>query len=579
LVSSGFSAVRLKPLGTLEKEGSKMKLHERQLAESAPSARSEDWHSIVWASVHEQVRGLQIRIAKATQIGDWRRVKALQRFLVQSFSGRCLAVRRVTENAGRRTPGVDGETWSTPESKWQAIQLLSSRGYQPQPLRRVYIPKSNGKMRPLGIPTLRDRAMQALYLLALEPVAETLADPNSYGFRKCRSTHDAIAQLFILLGQKSGAQWVLEGDIKGCFDNISHEWLERNVCMDTAILHKWLKAGYIESRKLFPTNAGTPQGGIISPTLSNRALDQFEVELGKRLAPNQHQIERKRLHLVRYADDFVITGYSKEFLENEVKPVVENFLAERGLQLSQEKTKITHIAEGFDFLGQNVRKYNGKLLIKPAAKNVKAFLDKVRGHIKVNSSVNQEILIRLLNPVIRGWANYHRGIVAKETFARVDSIIWKSLWRWSRRRHPKKSRQWIAERYFRTVGGRNWVFACDTRNRKGEDVPLLLFRAADVRIVRHIKVRADANPFDPLQDDYFAKLKRSAMVRRLEDRKFLLNLWKRQDGVCPGCGQLITDSDKWHVHHVVRRIDGGSGKLDNLEMLHPNCHRQVHAFP
>jgi RNA-directed DNA polymerase len=420
--------------------------------------------------------------------------------------------------------------------------------------------------------------MQALYLLALEPVAETLGDPNSYGFRRCRSTHDAIGQLFILLGQKSGAQWILEGDIKGCFDNISHEWLERNVVIDKAILHKWLKAGYIESRRLFPTEAGTPQGGTMSPTLANRALDQFETELGKRLAPNRYQKLTKRLHLVRYADDFLITGHSKEFLENEVKPFVENFLAERGLQLSQEKTKITNIEEGFDFLGQNVRKYGGKLLIKPAAKNVKAFLDKVRALIKANSSVNPEILIRLLNPVIRGWANYHRGIVAKETFARVDSIIWTSLWRWCKRRHPKKSRQWIAERYFRTVGGRNWVFACDVQNRKGEDVILSLFKASDVRIVRHIKVKAEANPFDPSWDRYYEKRKRDSMVRRLEDRQFLLKLWKQQDGVCPGCGQLITDGDKWHVHHVVRRVDGGSDKPENLELRHPNCHRQVHSM-
>ena len=248
---------------------------EHQLVRSASSAHQSHWHSISWASVHDEVRGLQIRIVKATQAQDWRKVKALQRFLAHSFSAKALAVKRVTENTGRRTPGVDGETWSTPESKWQAIGLLSSRGYKPQPLRRVFIPKSNGQMRPLGIPTMRDRAMQALYLLALEPVAETLADRNSYGFRKYRSTHDAIAQLFICLGTKASGQWVLEGDIKGCFDNISHDWLERNVCMDKAILHKWLKAGYAEGKKLFPTEAGTPQGGIISPTLANRTLDRL----------------------------------------------------------------------------------------------------------------------------------------------------------------------------------------------------------------------------------------------------------------------------------------------------------------
>ncbi len=554
-----------------------MKLHELQFAESAPSARSDGWHQINWTSVHEQVRGLQVRIAKATQQRDWRRVKALQRFLVQSFNGRCMAVKRVTENVGRRTPGVDGETWSTPESKWQVIHTLSSRGYKPQPLRRVYIPKANGKMRPLGIPTMRDRAMQALYLLALEPVAETLADPNSYGFRKCRSAHDAIGQLFILLGQKSGAQWVLEGDIKGCFDNISHDWLETRVCIDRDVLHKWLKAGFIESSRLFPTEAGTPQGGIISPTLANQVLDRLEPELEQRFAPNRYRKLKRRLHLVRYADDFVITGDSKEFLEHEVKPFVKQFLGERGLELSEEKTRITHIDEGFDFLGQNVRKYSGKLLIKPAPKNVKAFLDKVRGIIKAGKTMPQDDLIWKLNPVIRGWANYHRGIVAKETFAKVDSVIWKSLWRWAKRRHPNKSRPWIAERYFRTIGSRSWVFACKTRNRKGEIMTLSLFRAADLRIVRHTKVKAEANPFDPSYDQYFENRKRDLMVRRLEDRAFLLKLWTQQDGVCPGCGQLITAEDKWNVHHVIRRVDGGSDKTENLEMWHPNCHRKFHS--
>jgi RNA-directed DNA polymerase len=543
---------------------------------AASSAHQSHWHGISWASVHDEVRGLQIRIVKATQAQDWRKVKALQRFLAHSFSAKALAVKRVTENTGRRTPGVDGETWSTPESKWQAIGLLSNRGYKPQPLRRVFIPKSNGQMRPLGIPTMRDRAMQALYLLALEPVAETLADRNSYGFRKYRSTHDAIAQLFICLGTKASGQWVLEGDIKGCFDNISHDWLERNVCMDKAILHKWLKAGYAEGKKLFPTEAGTPQGGIISPTLANRTLDRLEEEVQRSCAPKPYHRLKKRLNVIRYADDFVITGVSKEFLENEVKPAVEEFLAERGLALSQEKTKITHIEDGFDFLGQNVRKYGGKLLIKPAGKNVKNFLDKVRGIIKANRSAEQQHLIWQLNPVIRGWANYHKGIVAKQTFAKMDSEIWLALWRWAKRRHPKKGRRWVAGRYFRAIGNRHWTFTCDTWNQKGERVTLSLFKAADTPIVRHVKLQAEANPFDPSWDQYFAKRKRDAMIRRLEGRKFLQTLWKRQDGICPGCGQLIEAEDRWNVHHKVQRVHGGSSKLTNVEMRHPNCHRQVH---
>lgn len=431
-------------------------------------------------------------------------------------------------------------------------------------------------MRPLGIPTMTDRARQAVHLLGLAPVAETTGDPNSYGFRTARSTADAIGQLFIVLGQKSAAAWVLEGDIKGCFDNISHDWLESRVPMDKVILRKWLKAGFIESKKFFPAEAGTPQGGIISPMLANLTLDQFESELEKRLAPTRSQKLKKRLHLVRYADDFVITGHSKEFLENEVKPVVAEFLAARGLRLSEEKTRITHIDEGFDFLGQNVRKYNGKLLIKPSKKNVKRFLDKVRALIKTNGAVRQQDLIMVLNPVIRGWANYHRGIVAKQVFAKVDSVIWHAVWRWAKRRHPNKPRPWVMKRYFRTVGGRSWVFACDAQIRKGKRVVMSLFRASDVRIVRHVKIRAEANPFDPTFDTYFKKRKRDLMVKRLADRKFLLVLWKQQKGVCPGCGQLLTADDKWHVHHVIGRKKSLSDHPSNLEMRHPNCHRQRH---
>ncbi len=543
---------------------------------SASFARPEHWHQIDWRFVHGQVRGLQTRIAKATQDQDWRRVKTLQRFLVRSFSGRCLAVKRVSENAGRRTAGVDGETWSTPESKWHAIQRLNSRGYKPLPLRRVYIPKSNGKQRPLGIPTMRDRAMQALYLLALEPVAETCADENSYGFRRERCTADAIAQLFNLLARKDRAPWILEGDIKGCFDNISHDWLEKHVPMDKPILRKWLKAGYMESRQFFPTTAGTPQGGIISPTLANWALDGLEGALKARFGRTRELARKHRVAVVRYADDFCITGSSRELLEKEVKPVVESFLAERGLQLSQEKTKVTHISEGFDFLGQNVRKYDGKLLIKPSSKNVTTFLDKVRGIIKANRQAKTENLIGRLNPVIRGWANYHRHIVAARTFADVDYAIWRALWRWAKRRHSRKGARWVLKHYFKSFGAENGVFCASVRKSQGKVIAVRLFKASRLPIVRHAKVRSGMNPFDPACDEYYEQRKRARMLLCFAERDFLKTVWRRQEGVCRVCGQVISERDKWHLHHVVLSSHGGSDGPANRRMLHLNCHRQVH---
>ncbi|MGP8789803.1 group II intron reverse transcriptase/maturase, partial [Pseudomonas aeruginosa] len=421
----------------------------------APSHESVTWHSIDWAACHREVRRLQARIVKATREGKHGKVKALQWILTHSFSGKALAVRRVTENQGKKTPGVDGITWSTPEAKSQAMLSIKRRGYRPQPLKRVYIPKANGKMRPLGIPTMRDRAMQALYLLALEPVAETTADGRSFGFRPERSTADAIEQCFTALSKKVAPQWVLEGDIKGCFDNISHDWLMGHVPTDREILRKWLKAGYMEDRQLFPTEAGTPQGGIISPTLANLVLDGLEAKLdaafGRKRYANGVQT-RLMVNYVRYADDFIVTGRSKELLEQEVMPIIEDFMRERGLTLSPEKTKITHIDEGFDFLGQNVRKYNGKLLIKPSKANVATFLEKVRSAVKGNKALDQPRLIRMLNPMIQGWANYHQHVVSKATFARVDHEIWRVLWQWAVRRHPQKSSVWIKQRYFHSVG-------------------------------------------------------------------------------------------------------------------------------
>jgi RNA-directed DNA polymerase len=509
-------------------------------------------------------------------------VKALQWILTHSFSGKAFAVRRVTENRGKKTPGVDGRTWATPKAKSQAMLSLKRHRYRPLPLKRVYIPKANGKMRPLGIPTMKDRAMQALFLLALEPVAETTADRNSYGFRPERSTADAMAQCFTSLAKGKSPQWILEGDIKGCFDNIAHDWLLNHIPTDRMILKKWLKAGYMEDRQLFPTNAGTPQGGIISPVLANIVLDGLESKLCHAVGITR-KINGKRSFLkvnyVRYADDFIATGRSKELLEQEVKPLIEDFMRERGLALSPEKTKITHIDEGFDFLGQNVRKYNGKLLIKPSKANVAAFLQKIRVTIKRMGSIKQEALIGILNPMIRGWANYHQHVVSKATFARVDCEIWRALWRWALRRHQKKRRRWIKERYFHSVGTRHWVFAAETEKclPDGRCSLKILQRASDIPIKRHRKIEGEANPFDPQWEEYFEERKSHKMLNSLRGRRKLIDLWYEQNRRCPICQDLITKETGWHVHHMVRRVDGGKDGSTNLVMVHPNCHSQIHA--
>jgi RNA-directed DNA polymerase len=466
---------------------------------------TDGWNAIDWRAIDGAIRRLQARIVKAVREGRWNKVKALQHLLTHSASAKLLAVRRVTENDGRRTPGVDNDLWETSRRKLAEAKALSARGYCPRPLRRVYIPKSNGKLRPLGIPTMKDRAMQALYLLALDPVAETTADQASYGFRPARSCADAIERCFVSLCHNT-ADWILEGDIQGCFDNISHQWLLDHVPLNRSILHKWLKSGYLEKQVFHDTISGTPQGGIISPALANIALNGLERRL-REVFPLKGK-GRKRgkaahVRLIRYADDFIVTSSSKELLESKVKPLVETFLSERGLQLSPEKTKITHVSEGFDFLGQNVRRYpNGKLLVKPARKSVRSLLARVNEIVRGHRGGKAQNLISRLNPVIRGWANYHCHVVAKRIFSRIDAAIFRMLWNWARARHPRKGLRWVKRKYFERVGTRDWWFFGKPMGRKRRPEHLRLFHAASVKIVRHVLVKSDLNPYDPCWAGY-----------------------------------------------------------------------------
>jgi RNA-directed DNA polymerase len=535
----------------------------------AGAASHIDWHSIDWQKANINVRRLQARIVKAVKENRWGKVKALQHLLTHSFSGKAIAIKRVTENQGKRTPGVDGETWNTPIMKATALDSLKQRGYQPLPSRRIYIPKSNGKLRPLSIPAMADRAMQALYMLALMPIAETNADPNSYGFRPQRSTADAIEQCHIVLSKKGSANWILEGDISSCFDKISHHWLMENIPMDKTILRKWLQAGFIDRYIFYQTEEGTPQGSICSPVLARLTLDGLESKLRQQYPRNSVKARRAKVNLIVYADDFIITGSSKELLEKDVKPLVEEFLRERGLELSLEKTKITHIEDGFDFLGKNVRKYKNTILIKPSKKNIKNFLDKIRAIIKVNKQATTKNLILQLNAVIRGWVQYHRYGASKETFYKVDNAIFRALWQWAKRRHPKKPQKWVKEKYFYRINGRNWIFSTPEK--------LSLYYATNMPIKMHIKIKSAANPYDRKWEVYFEERSGLQMLDDLTERRKLLRLWFEQEGICTICLQKITKETGWNIHHLVRKVDGGKHTMNNLVLLHPNCHRQVHS--
>ena len=464
------------------------------------SSTDESWDSIDWKPIKAHVKRLQMRIAKAVREGHHHKAKALQRLLTHSHYAKLLTIRRVTQNQGKHTPGVDGVVWRTSKQKMRAVSALKRRGYHPQPLRRIYIPKRSGdSQRPISIPAMIDRSQQASYLMALEPVVETIADNHSYGFRPDRNCADAIAQCFIILARKSSAKWILEGDIKSCYDTISHPWLLENILMDKVMLKKWLEAGYMENRTLYSTYRGVPQGGLISACILVNVLAGLEAAIK---AVTQRP---DKVNVCVYADDFIITGATQEVLENKVKPAVETFLAKRGLQLSATKTKITHIDQGFDFLGFNIRKYKGKLIIKPSRTSVQRFLNSTRELIGNSIGLTTHELIRILNLRIQGWCNYYRHVVAKKIFSKIDLCIVKALLPWARRRHPEKGVRWRVNKYFRQRNNRQWIFHAKVPNKDGTVRMLDLIHARQIPIIRHVKIRSDATPYNPVFAEYFKK--------------------------------------------------------------------------
>ncbi len=463
-----------------------------------------DWSSIDWRTVDRRVKNLRQRIFRAAQNKQWNQVRSLMKLLLRSFSNVLQSVRRVTQdNKGKHTPGVDAQVVVNPRGRVALVKaMLARKAWRISPARRVYIPKSDGKQRPLGILTVKNRVAQAVVKNALEPCWEAQFEQHSYGFRPGRSAHDAIEQCFRRLNKHCGDIWVLDADIKAAFDNINHNaLLERlGYVPGRGLVNKWLKAGYVDAEMFNATTAGVPQGGVISPLLANIAMDGMQDLLSRTFG------------FIRYADDFVVTAKSKEQLLATV-PVLEAFLAQRGLCLNTTKTRIKHIEDGFDFLGFNVRRYSNKCLIKPQKEKTFAFVKELVTWLRFHHEARPSEVIAYLNPRLTGWANYYRHAVSKSVFCYVDQHIFRALWRWCCRRHSNKNKYWIADKYFGVDKFGTWCFHAFVKDHSGNIRKLELKQIQDIPITRHVKVKGTASKDDPALASYW-RLRAERLLER-----------------------------------------------------------------
>lgn len=551
------------------------------------------WQEIPWRKLERKVFKLQKRIFQAASRGDRKTVRKLQKLLLNSWSAKCLAVRRVTQdNRGKKTAGVDGQKALSPEARLKLVGRLKLTG-KSQPTRRVWIPKpGKDEKRPLGIPTIEERAKQTLAKLALEPEWEAQFEASSYGFRPGRSTHDAIKHIFTSITKKD--KYVLDADISKCFDRINHERLLEKVNTFPTLrrqIRAWLKAGVMDGKTLFPTEEGTPQGGSISPLLANIALHGMIDALKdwaanppkeiKKEFPSKTRDRINSLTVVRYADDFVILNKSRVVIE-EARKVVEKWLEPMGLELRPEKTRITHtlkeenkVKPGFNFLGFHVRHFevskykSGKsqkgyvARVEPTKEAILRHYRAIADKISQLISAPQAKLIAELNPIIRGWGNYYRTEASSKAFSFLDHLIFKKLWAWAKRRHHNKNLGWIKDKYWHTVGGNNWTFGVKLRN--GDFISLQ--KHTQIGIQRHTKVKDTASPYDGNLTYWSTRLGRNPLIGKRTSM-----LLKQQKGKCPECGLQFKDGDLMETDHILPRSLGGKDVIGNLQVLHQHCH-------
>jgi RNA-directed DNA polymerase len=559
-----------------------------------------EWDAIDWRHHEETVRRLRQRIFTATREQDLATVRNLQKLMLRSWSNTLLSVRQATQrNAGRETAGVDGQVALTSQARMDlAVQVHRERSsWQPRPVKRAYIPKvgNRAKLRPLGIPVIADRCHQGRVRAALEPEWEARFEPRSYGFRPGRGCHDAISAIYtVCRGTQVKRLWALDADLAAAFDKIDHSRLLEALGSFPArdLIRAWLKAGVFERGKGFaPTEEGTPQGGVISPLLLNVALHGLEQAAGvcyRTTGRNAGETMPGSPVVIRYADDLIALCHSQRQAE-QVKVKLAQWLAPRGLVFNEDKTRVVHLDTGCDFLGFNVRRYDGKLLIKPSKAAIQRIRERLRTEIRALRGSNAAAVIAALTPVIRGWAAYYRGVVSTRTFGALDDYLWKLTYKWAIYSHANKSKTWVSARYFGKFNKfRNdrWVFG-DVVNGTH------LVKFSWTGIVRHTMVKGAASPDDPALAEYWAERRRR--VKPPLDN-YTLRLLTRQDGRCPLCGDELLSADqppespeeweRWWLHVIRRAIVAdylvhhgrpGSSDDDHTRLVHASCRREFHA--